>query len=129
MEEASSKADRVKAALGEAFEIVKTFSRLVVAYLRGEYRDVPWKTIVLIVAALVYFLSPFDLIPDFIPVIGYVDDAAVLVWVAKSIKDDLDRFLAWEKGGSPRHGPAPRPAHKRSRKPKGSGSVRASGAS
>ena len=65
-----------------------------------EYLDTPWKTIVLITAALIYFVSPFDAIADFIPFIGYVDDAAIISAVFASISRDVEKFIAWEAGKS-----------------------------
>ena len=70
--------------------------RMIRAYAKGRYTAVPWESLVLGVAALVYFLSPLDLIPDFIPVIGYVDDVAVLGFVLIAIQSDLNDFRAWE---------------------------------
>jgi uncharacterized membrane protein YkvA (DUF1232 family) len=49
-----------------------------------------------LIGAIVYFVNPFDAIPDFIPVIGYLDDAAVIGWVMKTLKDEIERFRAWE---------------------------------
>jgi uncharacterized membrane protein YkvA (DUF1232 family) len=46
--------------------------------------------------AIIYFVNPFDLIPDFIPVIGYLDDVAVIALAVASIHNDLDDFRAWE---------------------------------
>jgi uncharacterized membrane protein YkvA (DUF1232 family) len=66
------------------------------AYIRGDYRDIPWGSIVLVIVAIIYFVSPIDLIPDIIPVIGLTDDAAVIAFVIAQIKADLDNFLAWE---------------------------------
>ena len=97
MSEAVSKAGRVRKALGEAFEVVRATSRLVLAYVRGDYRDVSVRTILLLVGALVYFLSPFDVIPDFIPALGYTDDAALLLATAKAMRADIAAFLDWEK--------------------------------
>jgi uncharacterized membrane protein YkvA (DUF1232 family) len=45
---------------------------------------------------IIYFVSPIDLIPDFIPVAGYVNDAAVIAFVVRQVKIDLDKFTAWE---------------------------------
>ena len=49
-------------------------------------------------AVLAYALSPIDLIPDFIPVVGYADDAAVIAWVLNSIAEELKDFKNWEQG-------------------------------
>ena len=61
-----------------------------------EYLDTPWQTIILITAALIYFVSPFDAIADFIPIIGFVDDAAVISVVFASISRDVEKFIVWE---------------------------------
>ncbi|WP_276366829.1 DUF1232 domain-containing protein [Chryseolinea sp. H1M3-3] len=74
-----------------------TLGRLLRAYARGEYRTVPWKSMVLIVAAILYFINPIDVIPDLLPIIGLSDDFAVLFMIYKSIGADIDRFLEWEK--------------------------------
>lgn len=70
--------------------------RLAKAYARGEYRRLPWKGITLTTAALLYFVSPVDLIPDFIVGTGFIDDAIVVAYVLKAIRDDLARFEDWE---------------------------------
>jgi len=61
---------------------------------RGRYR-VPWKTATALTAALVYFLSPIDLVPDFIPLSGFIDDAAVLGLVFGTAEGDLRRYCSW----------------------------------
>jgi uncharacterized membrane protein YkvA (DUF1232 family) len=70
--------------------------RLATAYATGKYRDVPWKSLMVMLAAIIYFLNPIDLIPDFIPGIGLTDDFGILMWVYASVTDEVDRFLAWE---------------------------------
>jgi uncharacterized membrane protein YkvA (DUF1232 family) len=74
-----------------------TLGRLLRAYAQGEYRTIPWKSLLLIVAAILYFINPIDLIPDLLPVIGLSDDFAILFMVYKSIGEDIDKFLLWEK--------------------------------
>ena len=64
-------------------------------------RDTPMWARALIVGALGYFICPLDAIPDFLPVIGFLDDAAVLAWVVSRVRRDLDEFLAWEAGEGP----------------------------
>ena len=70
--------------------------RLVRCTASGEYLGTPWQTVVLITAALIYFVSPFDAIADFLPLIGFVDDAAVISVVFASISKDVEKFIAWE---------------------------------
>ncbi len=74
---------------------IKTFIRMVKAYRNGQY-NLPWSTVLMIVAALVYFVVPLDLIPDFIPLGGFVDDFAIVVTIFKKIKEDILDFHAWE---------------------------------
>lgn len=71
--------------------------RLIKAYALGQYRDIPWKTLLLIVAAILYFVNPLDLIPDLIPLTGLTDDFGVLLWVYNAVSNEIDKFLMWEK--------------------------------
>jgi uncharacterized membrane protein YkvA (DUF1232 family) len=70
--------------------------RLIRAYHKGEYRDVSEQNLLIIIAAIIYFVSPFDVIPDWIPVLGHIDDAFVVSLTLKSVRGDLDTFMAWE---------------------------------
>ncbi|MGZ6744582.1 MAG: YkvA family protein [Nocardioides sp.] len=74
----------------------RTLVRLVVAYARGQYREIPPDSLVLVVAGLLYVVSPLDLIPDAVPVIGMADDAVVVGWVIKAVREELEAFRAWE---------------------------------
>ena len=76
---------------------LRVFIRIINAYSSKEYTYVPWKTICIIVAGLIYFIYPVDLIPDFIPVTGLIDDVAFIAWIYESIKVDVELFLEWEK--------------------------------
>ena len=76
---------------------LRLFIRIINAYTSKEYTYVPWKTICLIVAGLIYFIYPVDLIPDFIPVSGLIDDVILIAWIYESIQDDIENFLEWEK--------------------------------
>ena len=44
-----------------------------------------WKKIIIVLLALIYVISPLDLIPDVIPVIGWLDDLGVLAWAARQV--------------------------------------------
>jgi uncharacterized membrane protein YkvA (DUF1232 family) len=81
----------------ELTDKLQTLVRLVRAYINKEYRVVPWQTVILAVAALLYFVNPLDAIADFLPLVGFFDDAAVLTAVLASINHDLAAFLEWEK--------------------------------
>ena len=82
--------------LAEVWSYMTALFRLLRAYIRKDYRNIPWGPIVLVIVAIIYFVSPIDLIPDIIPGIGLIDDAAVIAFVVAQIKADLDNFLAWE---------------------------------
>jgi uncharacterized membrane protein YkvA (DUF1232 family) len=75
---------------------LKALLRLIRAYGKGDYREVSWESMVLIVAAVVYVVAPIDLIPDFVPVTGFADDAAVLAFVLALVRGELDAFVKWE---------------------------------
>lgn len=67
------------------------------SYVKKEYTNIPLGSIVAIVSALLYFLSPIDAIPDPLPVIGYIDDAAVIAFCLKLIESDLEEYKQWRK--------------------------------
>lgn len=81
----------------EAWETLQSLFRLIKLSISGEYTELPSTTVVGAVAVLIYFISPIDLIPDFIPVLGLLDDMALLAWFSTSIKHELDKFHAWEQ--------------------------------
>jgi uncharacterized membrane protein YkvA (DUF1232 family) len=86
-----------KGPLVEVWDKLKAMFRMFQAYIKREYTVVPWGSIVLVVVAIIYFVAPIDLIFDWIPVAGFVDDAAVIAFVIKQIQKDLDAFLRWEE--------------------------------
>jgi len=70
--------------------------RLIRAYFRGEYRNVSQDALVYIVAAVSYLVDPFDLIPDEIPFLGFLDDATVVSFTLARTRQALDDFMIWE---------------------------------
>jgi len=62
------------------------------AWAKGDYREVPWMTLVLSTGALIYFVNPFDAVPDMVPVLGLLDDATVIGFVVASIGKDIQNF-------------------------------------
>jgi len=80
----------------EYWAYLQTMLRLVRAHHRGEYDQIPDNALLWIVAALNYLIDPFDLIPDATPVLGFVDDATVIEFVADKTRQTLDDFMMWE---------------------------------
>ncbi|MBU6482565.1 MAG: DUF1232 domain-containing protein [Nitrospirae bacterium] len=83
---------------GKLLKDIQLLVRLLKASMSGVYTGLSVRKLVAIVAAILYLISPLDVIPDFIPVVGYVDDAAVIAWVMKSIAEELKDFKMWEEG-------------------------------
>lgn len=72
------------------------------AYVKKQYTEVPIGTILLAVAALIYVVNPWDLIPDYIIGVGLLDDAAVLAAVLQAIHMDLQKYKQWQKDNNKR---------------------------
>ncbi|MFD2571511.1 YkvA family protein [Spirosoma soli] len=94
------------AAFREQLSIV---TRLLKAYASGEYRQLPWKTLIRMIAVLIYFVSPIDILPDFLPIVGLTDDIALMLWMFSGIKDDIDKYRQWEQTNGNPQDEAPRP--------------------
>jgi len=88
------KADVVPANL---FEKARLFFCMLRDYWNDEYPDLPWKTVAFIAFAILYLINPIDLIPDFIPVLGWLDDAAVMAAAASAISTDIEDYQIWIK--------------------------------
>jgi len=78
-------------------DIMFSFIRLVRSYFRGEYRAISTKSIVIGIATLLYVVSPIDLVPDFIPIIGFADDISLMAWFIKAFQTELLKFREWEQ--------------------------------
>ncbi len=102
-DDAKEKAAGKKGALEDVRESLLTCLRLVRAYADGSYRQISWQSLLIIVASIVYFVMPIDLMPDFIIALGLLDDAALLGWTVKAFKKEIDDFTAWENGRKTRH--------------------------
>ncbi|MGB8475578.1 MAG: YkvA family protein [Candidatus Acidiferrum sp.] len=77
------------------WESLQILLRMVRAWLSERYVP-PVLTLIGAVAALIYFIEPFDLIPDAVPVLGYLDDAAVITAVVRANLTEISRFRSWE---------------------------------
>lgn len=92
----SAAAEEKSAKLGEQFESFKLTWGLLQDYWAGNYKNVPWKLLASIGFAVTYLVSPLDIIPDFLPVLGFVDDAAVFALVVSSFQSELDAYKEWK---------------------------------
>jgi uncharacterized membrane protein YkvA (DUF1232 family) len=96
-QEASKQAATLpKDSFKETWPYFQSMLRLIRAYYRGEYRAVTESTLIVIVAAIIYIVSPLDAIPDAIPALGFLDDATVLALAVRRTRQDLDDFMTWE---------------------------------
>lgn len=65
--------------------------------IEKDYPELPLGSMCAIVIALIYFVSPRDIIPDNIPGVGYIDDAAVLLISLTLVKRDIDEYVKWRE--------------------------------
>lgn len=73
---------------------------MVQTHISGEYRAFSNASLLLIVFALIYFVTPLDVIPDFIPALGFTDDASVLYLIYRKLNKDIEKFLEWNDNES-----------------------------
>ena len=83
--------------LGQFFDDFKLLFSVVKDYWKGGYRTIPYWSIAAIVATLLYVLNPFDLIPDFIPLVGQLDDVLVVTVCLAMIRQDLHQYKKWKR--------------------------------
>ena len=98
-----SKSDRLKsmflknARLNSYFEEFKLLLSMLKDYYNRKYKTVPWYFVSSIGATLLYVLTPIDLIPDFIPFVGFIDDAAILGISLSLVRNEIEKYRAWKQ--------------------------------
>jgi uncharacterized membrane protein YkvA (DUF1232 family) len=95
LSKAVSKAERNHEFLLTPWESIHILLRMARAQLTGRYSP-PFVTIFAAIAALIYFVEPFDVIPDHVPVFGLLDDTAVITAVVRANLHEIMRFRKWE---------------------------------
>ena len=83
--------------VGNALSYIPVMISMIRSYVRKEYTEIPIGSIISMISALIYFVSPVDIISDFLPVVGYLDDAAVVAACIKLVKSDIDDYKQWRK--------------------------------
>lgn len=83
--------------LGEKFAKVPVMISMVRSYIKKEYTEVPVGTILAVVSAVIYILSPIDVIPDVVLGAGYIDDAFVVAACLKLVETDIDEYIEWKE--------------------------------
>lgn len=81
--------------LNDTLAYIPRMGLLVRSYLKREYTEIPLGVLVSVIGALLYFVSPVDLAPDFIPGLGYLDDAAVVGSALALVRSDIDDYMEW----------------------------------
>ena len=89
---------KVLPVVGGTFSLVPAMISLIRSYIKKEYTEVPLGTILGVLSAIIYIVSPVDLVPDFIPGGGYIDDAAILILCLKAgAEDDIKEYNNWRE--------------------------------
>lgn len=78
-------------------KLIKMLIRMVSSHISGSYRSFSPGTLLMAVFSLIYFITPLDLIPDFIPALGFTDDLAVTVMIMRRFTEDIDKYRDWEQ--------------------------------
>lgn len=84
-----------KGPVEEIWDNLLVFFDLMSDWLKGNYRNIPIGSIIMIVASIIYFLTPFDIIPDFIVGLGYIDDMSIISYTFRQIQTDIDKYQVW----------------------------------
>jgi uncharacterized membrane protein YkvA (DUF1232 family) len=85
----------------EMFEKLRLLFRMLKAHFLNDYQGINNGKILIGIAVILYFVLPVDLLPDFIPVAGFLDDASLLAWFIKNSVDEIKKFQQWESEGEP----------------------------
>ena len=95
LDKATDKAGDYKGRLKEVWTEVQIFFRMLMAWKDGKHK-LELKTGLSIIAAIIYFVNPFDIIPDFIPALGLIDDISIITYVIHRFEKEIERFSEWE---------------------------------
>ena len=97
-----NKINKAYPALKKALENVRELYALFKDSVKGDYK-LHTANVAMIGGGLLYFILPADLIPDFIPLVGYMDDLAVLTTIMSSLKGEINAYRSWKETGTKGH--------------------------
>jgi uncharacterized membrane protein YkvA (DUF1232 family) len=97
LKDAIAKAEDLVGPLDEVRQHLCIMFELADDYLSGNYTDIPVSAIVTVYAAIIYFMMPLDTIPDFLPVIGYIDDVFIFGLAATELSAELRKYKEWKQ--------------------------------
>ena len=93
-----TKIDRAYPSLKKVLENVRELYALFKDAVKGDYK-LHAASVAMIGGGLLYFILPADLIPDFIPLVGYLDDLAVLTTIMNSLKGEISAYRNFKETG------------------------------
>ena len=96
IQDALGKAVNNKGALEGVWSKMLLLFSIAKDYVNGDYTEIPKRSVIAIFGGLIYFLSPIDVVPDFIPVLGFIDDIFILNLVYKQVLKDLEQYKVWK---------------------------------
>jgi uncharacterized membrane protein YkvA (DUF1232 family) len=96
LKRAQLKAGQKRGALAGVWDDLMSLFRLLKCWINGEYPGAGWQTMLLVITGVLYFVMPFDVIPDFLVFLGFFDDAAIIAYIVSIIRGELETFVEWE---------------------------------
>lgn len=87
--------DKISGPIRKVGKDIQLMIEMIRDFINGDYDETPTKTVLSLIGVLVYLLNPFDIIPDFIPVAGFLDDLLVVTTAIAMFKPDLDKYKLW----------------------------------
>lgn len=83
--------------LKRVIRALKWFMPMTRDVVRGDFRPVPWRAFGLMALALGYLIMPFDLIPDFLVLVGVLDDVMIVGWLLNRVDGQLETYRLWKQ--------------------------------
>lgn len=76
-------------------EDIYTFCAMLMDWAKGEYKHISRRTGIIVGVCIGYIICPIDLLPDFIPIIGQIDDIAVICFMLRVLKEEISFYRTW----------------------------------